>query len=407
MDANHKPKVFQVLGGPEGGWGGGGAVVLAITKQLIEYGCPVWVQCLSKATEERFTEIGAKTVTSRLWRRSINPLLDIQAFWELFKFCKHQDFDIVNTHTSKAGILGRIAARLAGVPLVIYTAHGFSFNEADSKPVASFYTFLERFAARFCDLIISVNEEERLIAIEKKIISPDRIVTVLNGIDMDRFENVGPVDDCRAELDPIGEAFLIGTTGRLMPQKGYIYLVEAMPFILEQCPQVKVVFAGEGPLQDELKGLADSLGVASQCQFLGFRDDIPEFLAAIDIFVLPSLWEGLSISLLEAMAAGKPIVVTNIKGNRETIDDGINGLMVEPADPESLADAIVYLAHQPQRARDLGQKAQEKARKCFSEKAMVTQTLELYASNYHSARVGHQGTISWSDLQRLSDNGDT
>jgi glycosyltransferase involved in cell wall biosynthesis len=378
MSTNRRNKVFQVLAG--GPWGGGAVVVRSLTQGLMQEGCQVWVLCLSKEVSREFSEIAANVVTSRYWRREINPPLDLLAFWELFRLCRREKFDLVNTHTSKGGVLGRIAARLAGVPLIIHTAHGYAFNETDSKLTAVFYTWLEKLATYFCDLVISVNDEERLMAIEKKVVSPDKIVTVLNGIDVNRFENVVATDSLRRELDLSGQETLIGTVGRMMPQKGFVYLVRAIPFIVEEYPHTRFVFVGDGALESELKSLAGELGIADYCRFLGFREDIPELLACFDIFALPSLWEGLSITLLEAMAAGKPIVTTDIKGNREVIDDGRDGLLVSPADSEALASAMVDLIRDGKRARTMGERARHKVKASFSEEAMVERTLELYGS---------------------------
>ena len=384
MMSKPRPKVYQVIGGtsaggPGVGWGGGLWVVLPTTRKLIELGCAVSVLCVTEFAEQLFSEIGANIVTSSFWRRSLSPRMDLLAFWELFRLCRREKFDVVHTHTSKGGFLGRIAARLAGVPLVIHTAHGFYFNQMNCGPKAAvFYRFLEKFASHFCDLIISVNEEDRLSAIEKGVVRPSKIHTVINGINTKRFENVVPPDSLRRELDPSGQAILIGTTGRLMPQKGYHYLIQAMPTVLREFPGARVIFVGDGPLESELKGLAGQLGVSDQCRFLSFRTDIPELLASFDIFVLPSLWEGLSISLLEALAAGKPIVATNIKGNREVIDHGVNGLLVNPGDPAALAEGIIHLIRDKEKARGVGERAREKARKCFSEEAMVQRTLDLY-----------------------------
>jgi glycosyltransferase involved in cell wall biosynthesis len=378
MNTDRSPRVLQVLGGPGGGWGGAGVVVMAITKELLSRGGAVWAHCLSDETIERFESAGANVVTSTLWRRSIHPVFDLLALAELYRLCRRERFDIVNTHTSKGGILGRIAARLAGVPHVVHTVHGYAFNEVDSRAKAIVYTWLERLASPFCDVIISVNEEERLIAIEKKITSPEKITTVLNGIDTSVFRDVGPVDNLRRELDPGGDAVLIGSTGRLAPQKGFEYAVRAMPAIVDAYPQTRLVIAGDGPLEADLKALARQMGVADHCLFLGFRPDVPELLACYDIFVLPSLWEGLSISLLEAMAAGKAIVTTAIKGNREVIDDGVDGVLVPPADPDVLAGALIDLIGDRECIVMLGENARRKAVEEFSQEAMVARTLELY-----------------------------
>jgi glycosyltransferase involved in cell wall biosynthesis len=394
MVSNPRPKVYQVIGGTSGGgpgvgWGGGLWVVLPTTRKLIELGCRVWVLCVTEFAEQHFSEIGANIVTSPFWRRAISPRMDLLALWELFRFCRRERFDVVHTHTSKGGFLGRIGARLAGVPLVMHTAHGFYFNQMNCGPKeAMLYRALEKFASLFCDLIISVNEEDRLSAIQKGVVGPSKIRTVINGINTRRFENVVPPDSVRADLDASGQAILIGTTGRLMQQKGYHYLIQAMPSVLREFPRARVIFVGDGPLESELKGLADQVGVSDQCRFLSFRTDIPELLAVFDIFVLPSLWEGLSISLLEALAAGKPIVATNIKGNREVIDHGVNGLLVNPGDPAALAEGIIHLLRDKEKARAMGERAKEKAKAFFSEEAMVRRTLDLYRSKQPSLPLG-------------------
>jgi glycosyltransferase involved in cell wall biosynthesis len=372
-------KVFHVLAG--GPWGGGAVVVLALTRALIHAGCQVWVLCLDDLVAQRFAEAGAQVVRCDTWRREISPLYDLISFWKLFHLCRRERFDLVVTHTSKGGVLGRMAARLAGAPRVIHTAHGFPFTEAGSRWSALLYTYLERWAGHFCDLVISVNEEERLTAIRRKVIRPDKIVTVLNGIDLVPFEDVGTIEATRRGLGVPDDALIVGTVGRLAEQKGFTYLIQAIPQVLRACPQAWFVFAGSGPLESELRALAAEKGVAGHCRFLGFREDIPALLGCCDLFILPSLWEGLSITLLEAMAAAKPVVATDIKGNREVIEDGVDGLLVAPADPEALANAIIELLKDRERAQAMGARAHRKIRQHFSQAAMVENTLRWYGLN--------------------------
>lgn len=374
---DHNPKkVFQVLAG--GPWGGGAVVVLALTRALIAEGCQVWVLCLDDLVAERFAAAGAHVVRSPNWRREIHPFYDLLALFQLYSLCRREKFDLVNTHTSKGGILGRLAAWAAGVPRIIHTAHGYAFAETDSRWQALFYTLVERFAGHFCDLVISVNEEERKLAIEKDVIPEDKIVTVLNGIDVGKFQEVKGVERTRASLDVPEGGTIVGTVGRMAEQKGYAYLIQAIPKVLEKHPDTWFVFAGDGPLERELHTLADQRGIAHRCRFLGFRADIPQLLACYDIFALPSLWEGLSIVQLEAMAAARPVVATDIKGNREVIADGVDGVLVTPADPGALAAALIELIAAPGRADEIGQRAHNKIREHFSQDAMVTNTLALY-----------------------------
>jgi len=368
-------KVFQVLAG--GPWGGGAVVVLSLTQELLKRGCQVWVLCLDDLVAQRFAEARANVVRCDAWRREINPVYDLISLWQLFRLCRRERFDLVVTHTSKGGLLGRIAARLAGVPKVIHTVHGFAWHEFSSPAAVLFYTTLEKLAARFCDLIICVNNEDRLDAIRKGIVPEDKIVTVLNGIDTERFSVARPPELYRRLAGENG-APLIGTVGRLAPQKGFEFLIQAMPTVLTHYPQCKLVLVGNGPLEAELKALAFSLGVERQCEFLGFRSDIPELLACFDIFAHPSRWEGLSITLMEAMAASKPVVATDIKGNRELITDGVDGLLVAPANPEALANAIIGLLQDWEYAQAVGARARQKIQHQFSREAMVENTLRWY-----------------------------
>lgn len=382
------PKVFQVLAG--GPWGGGAVVVLAITRELIQRGCRVWVLCLDDLVAERFAEAGAQVVRCKNWRREIEPIYDLLSLWELYSLCRHEHFDVVVTHTSKGGFIGRVSAKLAGVPRIIHTAHGFAwhgFTKAtdslyqNASTAVSFYTFLERIAGHFCDLIISVNKEDRLEAIERRVVPAEKITTVLNGIDTDRFL-VSPPVELRNQLKGTGGAYVIGTIGRLAPQKGFEYLIEAMQTIVEKQPNSRLVIVGDGPLESQLRDLAKSLDIENACLFLGFRTDIPELLASFDMYAQPSRWEGLSITMLEAMAAAKLIVASDIKGNRELIDNGVDGILVTPADSQALANNILSLMVDGENAKKMGENARHKVLEHYSQKAMVDESIRLYGLNF-------------------------
>jgi glycosyltransferase involved in cell wall biosynthesis len=381
MSGDRRIRVFQVLAG--GPWGGGAVVVRALTQELIQRGSQVWVLCLSEEVSERFSEIGANVVTSRYWRRAINPS-DALVLHELVSLCRRTKFDVVHTHTSKGGFLGRIAARLAGVPTIIHTIHGFSFNELTPWWKTAFYVQLEKLASNFCDVAISVTEQHRLLAIQKGIAEPDDVITIHNGIDLSRFEGITDVQSRRRDLDPSNQAILIGTVGRLAPEKGQIYLLQAMPAVVRKHPEAHLVFIGEGPQEDELKTVATELGVADHCRFLGFRRDVPALLACLDIFVQPSPREGLSVTLLEAMASRKPVVAADITGNQEVIDDGINGVLCQPMSSAALAEALIALIENRERAHLLGIEARGKVEKHFDERMMLEQTLKLYRAQLES-----------------------
>ena len=382
MSFDQAPKVFHVLAG--GPWGGGAVVVRSVAQRLIQEGCQVWVLCLSDEVSRRFAEIGAKVVTCRHWRREINPL-DSLAFYDLFKLCRKEKFDIVHTHTSKGGFLGRIAARLAGVPIVVHTVHGFSFNEFTPRKKTAFYVRLEKIASHFCDTMITVTEQHRLMAIEKGISKPGKIVTIHNGIELKKFEDIVEDRSIRKGLGLPKEAILIGTVGRLAHEKGQEYLVNAIPNVVSRYPQAHFVFIGDGPQERDLKDITVELGVSEHCRFLGFRHDVPELLKCVDIFVQPSPREGLSITLLEAMAAKKPVIAANISGNQEVIDNNINGILCQPMDSTALAEALINLLGNQDRRALLGRNAREEVEQRFSEQMMLEQTVHLYKAKIEEA----------------------
>jgi len=349
---------------------------MSITRGLMERGHQVWVACNDDENASRFEEAGAAVVCPPLWLRPINPL-DVSPFLYLTGLCLKEKFDLVATHTSKGGFLGRFAARLAGVPHIVHHAHGFSFNKVLSPRAHRFFVGLERLAARAGDFIISVNDQHRCMAIDLGVVEPEGICTVHNGIDLRPFcQTDGSA--ARRRLGFEDSDLLIGALGRLAPQKGFIYLMRAMPLVLAAVPAARLVMIGEGPLEEELKGEARNLGVADRVHFLGFRRDVPDLLAAFDVFALPSLWEGLSISLIEALAAARPIVATDIDGNREVIEHGETGLLVPPADVPALAGALgKVLLDRPLAAR-LGASARRSAEARFSFERMVEQNLAVY-----------------------------
>jgi glycosyltransferase involved in cell wall biosynthesis len=367
-------KALQVLGG--GAWGGGSVVVLAITRAMIARGDEVWVATLDDETISHFEAAGARAVRPPLWLRPINPL-DVVPFIYLWWMCLRHRFDFVATHTSKGGFLGRFAARLAGVPHIVHHVHGFAFHQFTHPAVLRVYAFLERLAGRCSDLLITVGEQHRQTAIELGIKPPDAIRTVLNGIDIDKFQGVSRTQARRA-FGFAEDDFIIGSAGRLAPQKGFVYAIRAMKTVAERFPRARLVIAGEGPLEAELKAEAAALGVTDNVIFLGFRRDVAAFLTAMDVFVHPSLWEGLSISLMEAMAASCTIVASDIWGNREMIRHGANGLLVRPADPAALAEALSSVLSDPVFAARMAAEARRTAEADFTEPRMVAENLRAY-----------------------------
>lgn len=367
-------KILQVLGG--GSWGGGAAVVLAWVSELIARGDEVWVVCLDDGVDREFAKAGAKIVRSPYWLHPINPL-DVIPLLQLWRLCRREKFDLVATHTSKGGVLGRLAAKAAGCPSIVHHAHGFAFRDTQPRWIQKTYAFLERMAARACDLIISVSEDHRQAGIRERVAAPEKIATALNGIPVDSFARRAP-QEARRALGFRQEDVLIGVASRLAPKKGIGDLIAAFPEIHRAFPATRLVVLGDGPSRDDLLRQAASTSVSDRIHFLGFRGDIAGVLPAFDVVVQPSISEGLSISVLEGLASAKPVVACDITGNREVIRSGENGLLVPPSDPSSLAAAIRTLLDRPDLARKLATAAVADCRSRFSEHRMVHQILYFY-----------------------------
>jgi glycosyltransferase involved in cell wall biosynthesis len=367
-------KILQVLGG--GSWGGGAAVVLAYVSELIRRGDEVWVVCLDDGVEREFAAAGAKIVRSPLWFHPINPF-DIAPFLQLWRLCRRERFALVATHTSKGGFLGRLAAKAAGCPHIVHHAHGFAFRDTQAAWVQKIYVRLERIAARACDMIISVSEEHRQAGIRERVAPAQKIVTVLNGIPVDSFARK-PSNEARRALGLESNDTLIGVASRLAPKKGAGDLIEAFSAIHQAHPNTRLVLLGDGPSRGDLEQQAARSGLADRIHFIGFRDHVADLLPAFDIVVQPSISEGLSISVLEGLAAAKPVVACDITGNREVIRSRENGLLVPPSNPAALADAICLLLHRPELARSLAAAAHADCRTRFSEHRMVRQILYFY-----------------------------
>lgn len=296
-----------------------------------------------------------------IWRK-IRPFKDLAGLFRLYRFLRSERVTIVHTHTTKAGFIGRIAAHLAGVPIIIHTIHGFAFHERSFWGKIAFYTRLERIAARCCHRIITVSRFHRDWALRLRIAEEDKLQAIPNGIP-DIQASGGPSrQEIRASLGVSDDEILLFTPGRIAAEKGLEDLLVAVAATDGRLSQrLHVALAGEGPLLPSLKRTADTLGLTDQVQFLGFREDIGALLAAADIVALPSLREGLSIALLEAMSAGRAIIATSIGSNLEAVgffeETSPVALLTRVKDRKGLADAIVRLSADERLREELGKRA--------------------------------------------------
>jgi glycosyltransferase involved in cell wall biosynthesis len=298
---------------------------------------------------------------------------------------RRERFDVVHTHTPKAGLLGQLAARIAGVPIVANTLHGFYFHD-DMKPVPRrFYIWMERVAAKCSDTILSQNREDMATAIAERIASPEQLKWLGNGIDVARFDRrslpESSLEDLRREIDIDSKAPVIGFVGRLVEEKGILDLLDAAKKVLTAIPNAQFLIVGpyDEEKTDALRpDVAERYGVSEQCHFVGMRHDMPELYALMDVLVLPSYREGFPRAPMEASAMSVPAVVTDIRGCREAVEHGVNGLLFPVGDSDALAQAIVELLCDEERRAKMGAAGRRIAEERFDEQKVFDRVLSEY-----------------------------
>ena len=310
--------------------------------------------------------------------RRIDPIKDLKSLFYLWRIIHREKPDIVHTHTSKAGFLGRLVAWIAGVPIIIQTPHGHVFYGHFSPLRSKLFLIFERLTAKITDRLIALTEKERQDYIKFSVAPQQKIVTIHSGVDIDRYMNAKPNGiEKKKSLGLDTDSPIIGFVGWLLPIKGAMNLLKAMRRICLSVPEARLVFVGKGELESILKAEAERSGLADNVKFLGWRDDVQDLMPLFDVFVLPSLNEGMGRVLVEAMAAARPIVASNVGGIPDLIKHGKNGLLVPSGDEKALADSILRLIYNPHEAREMGQNGKEM---CFgyNVNAMVDQIDNLY-----------------------------
>lgn len=370
-------KVLHIVGDSK--FGGGSLIVMQLAGLAKRQGWHVDVLTTDASFQRALTASGIGVVELDCIWREIRPLRDLRGLFTLAQFLGRAGYTVVHTHTSKAGFVGRVAAKLAGIPIVLHTVHGFAFHEESSPLTIRIYAAMERLAAHAADCVVTVSEYHRDWANRLGIGNADKVVAIPNGIPAARVRSGRSRAVTRASLDIADGECVILSCGRLAPQKGLEYLLQAVPLFRSRLSRpLKVLLVGDGPARGGLETLAKNLGILQDVRFLGFRSDIGELLEAADLVVLPSLWEGLSIALLEAMAARKPIVATSIGSNLEVTQRGATAVLVPPRDARALAEAIVRLASTPKEADRLAEAAFDRYTANYTEERMLNGYLDRY-----------------------------
>lgn len=371
---NRPHKVCLMLGGM--GFGGGEKYVLYIAEGLSGHGYSFhFVTYKESLFTREARRRGHETKVIDMTRR-LSPL----GLLRLTRFFKDQAFDLVHTNGARMNFYGRLAARLAGVPHVCSTVHNSLYDYPIGALKRSLYVAVDAWTARYAERIIAVADALAADLRDKYGIAAEKVLTIHNGVDMEELRATRGREALREELGLKPEDPCLSAIGRMTNQKGFTFLVRALPSIAERSPGVRCLFVGDGPLRYDLEREAHALGVADICRFTGMRTDIPDILSATDVFVMPSLSEGFPMVLLEAMGMGRPVVATAVSGNPELIEDGRTGKLVAPSDPKALAEAVLRLLENPDEAQALGKAALIKVSTSFTVQIMVEKTERVYRS---------------------------
>lgn len=317
--------------------------------------------------------------------RNVTPLIDLCALWQLYRIMRREQFTIVHVHTPKAELLGALAARLAKVPIIVDTFRGIYYREDMHSFWRWFFLRMAQIAAACADVVLSQSYEAMQMAIEEGVCPSKKIKYLGNGIDVYRFDrdrvNNAAVVRRRAEFEIPHAAPVVGFVGRLVKEKGILELLEAAKGALKQFPNARFLLVG--PIDSQKPDavtpqIAHDYGIEQACIFTGMRQDMPEFYALMDVFVLPSHRESFPRSPMEASAMKVPCVVTDIPGCRETVEQGRNGVLVPLGDVEDLKTAIVDILSNPEKARSMGEAGRAMALEQFDERKVFKKVKDEY-----------------------------
>jgi glycosyltransferase involved in cell wall biosynthesis len=336
--------------------------------------------------------LNIKTYFLPHFRREIRPFHDLRALFTIKNILQEfrtppalsgieghpASMIIVHTHGSKAGVLGRIAAKLAGIPIVLHTIHGFAFHDFQNSWVRRLYISVERFCGKFTTILVAVSKATQRKGLLAKIGSPFQYRVVPPGAVLEEFLHV-KVDPLvkKGDLGIPKESPVVGTITNFKPQKAPLDFIHVARDVKQVVSDCRFVMVGDGELRGEVEGLVKQYGLSDNVILLGWRRDVPEVLSVFDLFLLTSLWEGLPLVHGEVMSEGKPIVATRVDGTPEVIDDGVNGFLVDPKDIKGMVDRVLRLLKDDGLRKKMGEEGKKRAGR-FDIQSMVEKIEVLY-----------------------------
>ncbi len=324
--------------------------------------------------------------------RRIRPWSDVLAFVETYRLCRKWRFDVVHTHNAKDGVLGRWAAHLAGVPVLVHTIHNISFRASRRPSINKVYAVLERFTASVTNAFLGVSRENVRDYLKRGIGTESQYRIVYSGLELDRYKVSMTKEESRQMLGLPSNTRVVGWVGRLNYQKDPITFVRAARLIADRLPNIRFVVCGDDPLAEDLAKtvhrLVDELSLADHLVFLGFRSDLPDVFQAVDCVMHSSRYEGMSRTVCEALLCHKPVAATAVDGVREVIIPGQRGGFLAPSeDPAALAEATLTLLNDPERARSLAESGRAWVEQNLSAGRMVEEIANVYSQLFHGGET--------------------
>jgi len=323
---------------------------------------------------------GVKPIIIPQLRRNVDPVGGLIALFKLYRLMRREKPHIVHTHTATAGLLGRLAARLAGAPVILHTFHGHVLHGYFGPLRSKALVWMERFLGRLSDCIVTVSEGQRRELAGYGIAPLEKITVVPLGFELEELLACeSQRGELRHELGLAAENKLIGIIARLVPIKNHRLFLQAAQAVAEAVPQARFLVVGDGELKEELEAYACDLGLDGKILFTGWRRDLPRLYADLDVVALTSINEGTPVSLIEALAAGVPVVATAVGGVPDVVVEGETGYLVEAGDVEGMAEAIIELLRNPKKAREMGMAGRKAVYPKFSAQTLIANVEGLYA----------------------------
>lgn len=367
---------------------GGEKVLFDLATSLKERGHDVSVICPDPGQlPDELRKVGIETTII-----PFHKTYDIRAARRLAQFITREQIEVLHSHSMLTNIVSRVAGRLARVPVSVSTEHltmelgrGGRSGEIIERLKARYYRILDNYTSRYNQQVIAVSNAVRDDLVEQGI-PTSRITVIQNGINI---PDINPTARDRIRLDlgiKPGET-VIGAVGRLSPQKDYPTLLRAFKEVESSCPEAILLIAGDGYLRDNLEKLTDELGIRERVKFLGYRSNVLEVVSSFDIYALSSLWEGLPLAVLEAMAMGKPVVATSVPGTQEAVNEGETGFLVPLKDNQALSQGIIKLVCNQKKIKLMGDAGRRRWNDCFSLTRVIDEHEELYHKLAPSALI--------------------